>query len=126
MSRDDNAPSTAKVVGAYAEWDDPTCFRVYLVRDDDSDPEPLRSGLFGAGEHVRLYRAAIAANARDFTQDARERLVGFEKEAQAKRAAVAVKRELKRIEKGEPPIDDHALYMAAQIGQMLGGRRRRP
>lgn len=113
------------IVDAVAEWDyrDQT-FRVYLMREGDDEGQPLQAAITDGSLDTRLYRAALCANAKDFT-GAHERVVGFEKEAAARRCAKAVKVELKRIAKGEPPVSDHTLSMAAQIAQILKKGKRR-
>lgn len=97
-----------------AEWDDHgDVFRVYLertyvdtdeYRGEEKDPNemrPLRSDILGETVDARLYLAAFCAHPRDF-RGAHERLVGFDSRPAAERAAKAVTKELKRIERGEP------------------------
>ena len=113
------------IVDVHAGWDDrDQTFRVYLMREGDDEGQPLQAAITDGSLDARLYRAAFAANARDFT-GAHERVVGFEKEAAAKRCAKAVKAELKAIANGKPPVSDHTLSMAAQIAQILKKGKRR-
>jgi hypothetical protein len=122
-----------KIIDAFAEWDDPHAFRVFLVReepDDESeleDPQPMEA-VFGLDSwddpiEARLYKAAFVACWKDLAgRPAVDRVLGFEKEAAAKRVAKAVKAELKRIEKGEPGPTDEAVSLTAQMLRKKGRR----
>lgn len=115
-----------KVVDASAQWDDQDgIFRVHLIREKDGtrdDGTPMEAVIVDGGEtECRLYQAVFCANPRDFMDKAHTRDLGFEKRAPAERAAKAVKRELQRIEKGEPGPD----AMTIQVAIMLAGRSRR-
>jgi hypothetical protein len=109
----------AKITDAYAEWDDRAGkFRVYLEREDGSDPEPLRP-LMGVDPlddktEARLYRAAFVACPRDIgpLTTGRGEGLGWEKEAPAKRVANAVKKELAAMAKGKPGPSDMAIQIA--------------
>ena len=118
-----------KVVDVCVEWDDPKAYRVFLLRegDDWDNASPLEAA-YGSDSlddplMVRLYQAAYCDNPKDFAgRDVRHDL-GWEKDAPAKRAAKAVKKELKRIEAGEPGPTREQIAWAAQIGRALARRR---
>lgn len=119
-----------KIVEAFAEWDDPHAFRVFLAREDaDGFPDmdsatPMESVLDTETETVegRLYRAVILACARDIAHQQYERVLGWPTEAPAKRAAKAVNAELARIAKGEPGPSTVAIQFALAA---VSKRRRR-
>lgn len=123
--------SKGKIVDAYAEWDDPHAFRVFLVREDqDGHPDldnakPMESkietGDVCATVEGRLYRAAMIRCTKDFV-GVRDKVLGWPKKAPAERVAKAVSRELDRIAKGEPCPTAAALQLVLML-LPRGGRR---
>ncbi len=115
-----------KIVDVYHEWDDPHAFRVFLVREGGPEEgEPMEAVYLGDSIECRLFRAAFVKCYRDLgKQDAIDRVLGFEKEAAAKRVAAAVKAELKRIEKGEPAMTQQDVAWAVQIAKAMTSKRR--
>lgn len=96
-----------EAVNAYAEWDDPDAFRVFLMYSDDTS-EPVEAEYHTQGEwtlNQRLYYAMVLANPRDFVGKPTSREIGWPTKPPAERAAKAANKELKRIAKGEPPPD---------------------
>jgi hypothetical protein len=121
----------SKIVEAFAEWDDPDAFRVFLVREVDGedgierdDGTPMEAVYTGDSVEQRLFFAAMGACPKDFVGRDAGREIGWPKEAPAKRVAKAVNAELKRIEKGDPPPDPHAVSMGLQIAKIMKGGRR--
>jgi hypothetical protein len=116
----------SNIVDVYHEWDDPHAFRVYLVREGGPEEgEPMEAVYAGDSVECRLFRAAFVKCHKDLgPQDACDRVLGFEKEAAAKRVAAAVKKELKAIEKGAPAMSDEQFSLAVQIAKMLAPKRR--
>lgn len=123
-----------KIVDAYAEWDDPHAFRVFLVREgEDGQPDldnakPMEA-VHDFGDECesiegRLYRAAFVKCAKDFVGvTALRGPIGWPKEGPAKRVAKAVKAELARIEKGEPCPTKGAVQLATMlVPKRKGGR----
>lgn len=108
-------------VDACAEWDDPEAFRVYLLQDGDAEPVALKKIHSGTTTMARLYRAAFAANARDFVGiPAQGRDLGWSKEAPAKRAAKACRAEWTGSQ--EPTIDlVRALAERGEVALVNGG-----
>jgi hypothetical protein len=116
-----------RIVDAFAEWDDPHAFRVFLIREkdgeqDDGAPMEAVHGVDPLDDPIeaRLYKAAFCAHPKDFRGEY-DRVLGFKTRTPAERAAKAVKKELKRIEKGEPGPDNLSMQLACMIA---GGRRR--
>lgn len=124
--------SKGKIVDAYAEWDDPDAFRVFLVREDehgnaDLDNAKPMEAVHDFGDECatvegRLYRAAFVRCARDFAGRPVDRVLGWSKEAPAKRVAKAVKSELARIENGEPGPSAQAVRLAIMLLPRKGGK----
>jgi hypothetical protein len=55
------------IIDAYAEWDDPHAFRVYLVEEyDEFENKPLKASYTENDTHGRLFRACFLANPKDF------------------------------------------------------------
>lgn len=124
-----------KYTDAIAEWDDRArLFRVYLMpelmpevagdAEHDPEPKPLEAVHFESDgdTECRLYKAAFCACPRDIGRLSAGREIGWEKEAPAKRVAKAVKRELKRIDKGMPGPDATALQIAILLAKPKGRR----
>lgn len=119
-----------KIVDAFAEWDDPHAFRVYLLRDgDDIDAalpmEAVHEVLGADALLARLYKAAFVANAKDFAgRDAIDRVLGWPTKAPAERCVKAVKRELRRLEEGKPGPSNEAIQIALMLlpKKYRGGR----
>lgn len=119
---------TNDIISAYHEWDDPHAFRVYLVREGGPDAgEPMEAVYTGDSVECRLFRAAFLKCYKDLAhQEVGEPVLGFQKEAAAKRVAKAVNAEIKRIKKGEPPMTDEQFAIGLQIAKLMnGGKRRR-
>lgn len=115
------------VVDAYAEWDDPHAFRVFLMFSDDTT-EPVEAEYHHFGEwtlNQRLFAAMMRDNPKDFIGRPADREIGWGKEPPAKRAAKAVKKELARIAKGEPPPDMQRINMGLQIAAMMRPKKAR-
>ena len=111
-----------KIVDAFAEWDDPDAFRVYLVREGEEGnldlAKPMEAVIVDGGAvECRLYKAVFCANPKDFRRQDHERLLGFNREAPAKRAAKAVKRELAKTAKGEPGPDSFTMQIAVLLAR---------
>jgi hypothetical protein len=108
----------------YAEWDDPDAFRVFLMYSDNTT-EPIKAEYHHADEwtlNQRLFAAMIHDNPKDFVgQKAGE--IGWERRPPAVRAAKAVKKELARIAKGEPPPDMQKVSLGLQIATMMMPRK---
>lgn len=115
-----------EVVSAYAEWDDPDAFRVFLMYSDDS-VEAVEAEYHVGGEwtlNQRLYYAMVRDNPKDFVGRPADRgEIGWDKEPPAKRAAKAVNAELKRIAKGEPPPDPQEVTLWLQAATMMMPRK---
>lgn len=113
------------VTDAYAEWDDPNAFRVYLVRDDDT-AKPMKAHYRDDGTvEARLYRAAFLKCPKDFINtEISVGAVGWPTAASAKRVAKAVNAELKRIAKGEPGPTDADISFAAQIARIMKPKKK--
>lgn len=118
-----------KIVEAYAEWDDPDAFRVFLRYESKDglreETVPLEAEYMPNGTvEQRLYYAAVYANPGDFVGRPADREIGWEKEPPAKRAAKACNAELKRIAKGEAPPDPQAVSLGLQLAAVMKGKRR--
>ncbi len=127
MSDDEETGAERKIVDAYAEWDDPDAFRVFLMYDND-DTEPVEAEYWHFGEwtlNQRLFYAMVRDNPKDFVGRPADREIGWLKEPPAKRAAKAVNKELARIAKGEPPPDLQTVNMGLQIAEMMSKKSRR-
>jgi len=119
MSTSKIKEDASKINGVFAEWDDPKAFRVYLI-SEDGESEPLRAAFMDESLHCRLFQACFLANPKDFAgQSVEDRLVGWSKEAPAKRAVKAVQKELKKIAKGEPGPTREQVSFAAQLALIL-------
>ena len=115
-----------QIIDAIAEWDDRgQTFRVYLTREGQDESQPMEARLTEETIESRLYRAAFMKCYKDFLDKPHERVLGFEKEAAAKRVAKAVNAELKRVAKGEPGPTLHQVSMTAQIAGIMSGKKRR-
>lgn len=114
--QEDRVSDDRKIVDAVVAWDDPHAWRVYLVREGDENldlAQPMDTVIADGGAvECRLYKAVFCANPKDFRNQEHERLLGFETEAPARRAAKVVKKELARIAKGEPEPDTFAIQVA--------------
>lgn len=119
-------------VDAYAEWDDPHAFRVFLVLGDqhpgldpiDCDDEdclcchesvamPAFGGTDDGTIESRLYRAAFVACPKDIAKlTVDRRALDFATKPPAERVARAVKKELAAIAAGKPGPTDFAIQVA--------------
>ena len=116
-------PPAGTIIHAYPEWDDRDGkFRVYLVRadgeggDDFDSAKPMQSEILGESIEARLYRAAFCAHPKDFRGE-HERVLGFDKEPPAKRAAAAVKKELKAVAAGKDGPSNFAIQIACVLAK---------
>jgi len=116
-------PTAGTIVDAHHEWDDRDGkFRVYLVRadgeggDDFDSAKPMQSEILGESIEARLYRAAFCAHPKDFRGE-HERVLGFDKEPPAKRAAAAVKKELKAVAAGKDGPSNFAIQIACVLAK---------
>jgi hypothetical protein len=135
-----SSDSNGKIVDAYVEWDDRgNAFRIYLAREEpelgeddiysEPEPEPMEAVHDDLGTETvegRLYKAAFCRCPKDVGYMlANDRVLGWPKEAPAKRVADAVKKELAKIEAGEPGPTDLAIQVAVirAKGKAKRGRR---
>lgn len=114
-----------KYTNAYADWDDrEQAFVVYLEDSDESREEPIQAEYSGNSIDARLHMAAFCAHPKDFANLEMHRgALTFPKKTQAARAAKAIKKELKRIEKGEPGPDRETIAWAVQIARVYTRKR---
>lgn len=109
-------------IDAFAEWDDPHAFRVYLSTDIDEDPIPMCAEYSGTSVEARLYRAAFVACPKDLgSLTSAGGPLGWPKAAPAKRVAAAVRKELGRIKRGLPGVSNDAIKLAMLMSK--GSRR---
>lgn len=120
---------------AYGEWDDRAqAFRVYLARgDENGNPDldaaaPMRQFSRCVGSRpdpaeARLVWAAMIHCPKDLEgSDVHGEAIGFAREAQARRVASRVAKEIKAIRQGKPLL--HGL--GAQIACVAAGAKRAP
>ena len=123
-----------KIVEAFAEWDDPDAFRVFLRYEGEENEDgdireetvPLEADYSASGEMAieqRLYWATMYANPKDFVGRVVDRDLGWERKPPAERAAKACNAELERIAKGEPQPDRSKTAMDVQIATLMMPRK---
>lgn len=123
------------IVEAYGEWDDRAqTFRVYLAREgEDGNPDmdaaaPMRHFSRCVGSRpdpveARLVWAAMIHCPKDLEgSDVHGEAIGFAREAQARRVASRVAKEIKAIRKDKPLLHG----VDAQITCMAAGAKRAP